>query len=196
MLSRSLVLRYHGCDLSTAKRVVSGEIDLYKSEKPYDWLGHGVYFWEDSFDRALQWAIDRAKYSDSKLKTPAVLGAVIDLRNCLNLIDSYCLKLVEGAYSDYVKLCHEADLELCVNKGKSMQARYLDCAVFETLHRLREHNNLPAFDTVRGFFVEGEPLYEGAQVRNQDHIQICVRNTDQILGYFLPKVTTYNTHVF
>jgi hypothetical protein len=43
------------------------------------------------------------------------------------------------------------------------------------------------YQTVRGFFVEGEELYEGAGLRHQDHIQLCVRDTACIVGFFLPR---------
>ena len=48
MAFRSLVLGYHGCDAAIAKKLINGVEDQIPSEKPYDWLGHGLYFWEDS----------------------------------------------------------------------------------------------------------------------------------------------------
>jgi len=56
MVSRPLVLGYHGCDLALAQKIVSGEEKMWGSENPWDWLGHGTYFWEDSPARALHWA--------------------------------------------------------------------------------------------------------------------------------------------
>ena len=44
----------------------------------------------------------------------------------------------------------------------------------------------PQFDTVRGLFPEGTPLYDGAGFRERNHVQLAVRNTDQILGCFYP----------
>ena len=44
------------------------------------------------------------------------------------------------------------------------------------------------YQTVRGFFVEGQELYEGAGLRHQDHIQLCVRDTACIVGFFLPRL--------
>ena len=35
--------------------------------------------------------------------------------------------------------------------------------------------------------LEGEEIYPTAGFFNKNHIQICIRNTDCILGYFLPK---------
>ena len=42
----------------------------------------------------------------------------------------------------------------------------------------------PSIDTVRGVFVEGEPVYEGAGFRAKTHIQICVCNISSIKGVF------------
>ena len=37
------------------------------------------------------------------------------------------------------------------NKGRGLRARYLDKAIFETLHKLRKQEGKPPFDTVRAF---------------------------------------------
>ena len=38
MVSHSLVLGYHGCDKTVARKVANGEQELLPSEKPGDWL--------------------------------------------------------------------------------------------------------------------------------------------------------------
>jgi hypothetical protein len=188
MVSRSLVLGYHGCDNTIAQRIVAGHDDLNPSDNNYDWLGAGIYFWEDSHGRALRWAQSQAAGQKSAVKIPAVVGAIIDLGNCLNLIDSEHLALVKAAHGAYLELCHASGLKPVENKGKNLRARYLDKAVFETLHKLREQENQEPFDSVRAFFIEGEPLYLNAGLRSLDHIQICIRSPRKILGYFLPRV--------
>lgn len=37
--------------------VLTGKQDLRVSRNDYDWLGNGIYFWEDSYQRAFQWAL-------------------------------------------------------------------------------------------------------------------------------------------
>lgn len=185
MVSRSLVLAYHGCDASLVRSIVSGTAELLPSINNYDWLGSGRYFWEDSYTRALLWA---QKDTSRKIKEPAVLGAIVDLGNCLNLIDAEHLELVVAAHKAYLSLCKASGSTPLQNKGKDFHARFLDKVVCETLHKLRQEEGKPAFDTVRAFFVEGEPLYETSGLRSLDHIQICVRSPQQILGYFLPLV--------
>ncbi|WP_246600218.1 hypothetical protein [Candidimonas humi] len=84
------------------------------SEQKYDWLGHGIYFWEGNPGRAL------------------------------------------------------------------------DCAVMNTLHAYRDSRKEPAYDSVRGPFLEGNPIYPVAGFRSENHIQLCVLNTECIKGYFRP----------
>ncbi|MFN0080722.1 MAG: hypothetical protein ACKVY0_29995 [Prosthecobacter sp.] len=185
MNSRSLVIGYHGCDLKLAKRLAAGGINLAPSRNLYDWLGNGQYIWEYSLERGWQWALEAAK--DGRIKTPAVVGIVVDLGNCLDLVDAEALQIVRDAYQRYQQLCQLSGSNEERNRGPGFRARYLDCMVFETLHAWRQEQGLPPFDTVRGFFVEGSELYPGAGLRDRDHIQICVRNPQCIKGYFLPK---------
>ena len=44
-----IVLGYHGCEAAFAEALIRGEMrveDWQPSHNPYDWLGHGLYFWE------------------------------------------------------------------------------------------------------------------------------------------------------
>ena len=38
------------------------------------------------------------------------------------------------------------------------------------------------------YFQEGKDAFEGSGIKEKSHIQICVRNTDCIKGYFLPRI--------
>lgn len=187
MVSRAFVLGYHGCDLALARRVVAGDEQLRPSRNPYDWLGHGYYFWEDSPTRGLLWAREEAARNSGKVQQPAVLGAIIDLGNCLNLIDTEHLGLVVDAHRNYLGICAKTGIPPMRNSGPGLRARYLDQAVFETLHQFRHEEGRAAFDTIRAFFAEGAPLYENAGLRTLDHVQLCVRDARCIVGYFLPR---------
>lgn len=113
------VLGYHGCDLSVARKVAVGDDQLLPSHNEYDWLGSGLYFRADSPARALRWAREEAGRNSGKVQTPAVLGAIIDLGNCLNLIDTEHLDLVKAANKSYVELCVVSGLPPARNKGKN-----------------------------------------------------------------------------
>ena len=130
--STSFVLGYHGCDRTLAERVFAGRQGLKESHNDYDWLGDGTYFWEHNARRAFDFACeirDRPRHVRHKIKTPAVVGAVIDLGTCLNLLDSRFITLVNDAYKDLVLNSDLAGLKLPKNVGgKDLLRRHLDCA--------------------------------------------------------------------
>ncbi len=48
--------------------MILGGGSLRPSENDYDWLGHGVYFWENNEQRALQFAEEAARRKTSSIK--------------------------------------------------------------------------------------------------------------------------------
>ena len=183
----SFVLGFHGCDESVGEAVLQGkQKHLTPSSNNYDWLGPGIYFWESNPQRALEFA-RKAKgapvLTKGKITKPFVIGAVIDLGVCLNLLDSAALQQVEDAHT---LLKSSIGKSASMPKNQKAGARVLDCAVIQTLHAYREANHLEPYDSVRGMFIEGEELYDGAGFRRDDHIQLCVTNTSCIRGYFRP----------
>ena len=61
------------------------------------------------------------------------------------------------------------------------------CAVINYVHEIAKEAKLPAFDTVRGLFPEGDEIYAGARFHERTHTQIAVRNDACIKGFFLPR---------
>jgi len=169
---------------------LAGRSSLTSSENDYDWLGHGVYFWEHNARRAYDFARevrDRTQSGKRRLRRPMVVGAIIDLGFCLNLLDSGFIGMVKQAYDDLVLLHKEAGEPLPRNSGgQDRPLRRLDCAVIEMLHATRQERGEPPFDTVRAAFIEGNPIYEDAGFHAKNHIQLCVRNVACIKGYFRP----------
>lgn len=69
-----LVLGFHGCDKSVADKVLSGKTRLTSSTNSYDWIGNGIYFWENNPARALEYAKVIMKYPErvrNPIKEPA-----------------------------------------------------------------------------------------------------------------------------
>lgn len=189
----SFILGFHGCDASVAEQVFAGEEGLSPSENDYDWLGHGIYFWEHNPQRALEYAQmlrDRPQRGKGYVRRPAVVGAVIDLGFCLNLLDAHFLATIKSGYEALRQLSEQAGESMPVNKPAGSDGelllRHLDCAVLQTVHELREEAGQTSFDTTRGVFVEGRPLYPNAGFHERNHIQVCVRNRRCIKGYFRP----------
>ena len=186
-----ILLGFHGCDERVGRDIIAGKMPLHASENDYDWLGHGIYFWENSLDRAWSFACDQEKRK--KIHSPFVIGAVLDLGLCLNLQDSKYCELLKLAYSKYASTIQE----VAKNRGgKDILKRYLDCAVIETLHELVVGDGRTPFDSVRCAFEEGEPAFSGSAIRDKTHVQICIRNIDCIKGYFLPLTLGGNVVIF
>ncbi len=152
-----LILGYHGCDRAVGEGVLSGKVDLMGSKNSYDWLGHGIYFWENNSVRAIEWArllqhIPRG--NRRKIRHPMAIGAVIDLGLCLNLLDAAFLAQLPLAYDELRDFHERSGQPFPENRplagSKDLLLRHLDCAVIETLHQLRNDGNKPSFDTAPG----------------------------------------------
>lgn len=187
----NLVVGFHGCDKSVVEKVLAGEENLLASTNDYDWLGNGIYFWENNETRALQFAQELVKRKSSSVKNPAVIGAIIDLGYCFDLTDSIYLNELREAYDVLVDLYKEIGKPLPKNTniGESTDKliRKLDCAVIQTAHQINRDANKRPYDSVKGVFWEGKPLYPNAGFAERNHIQICVCNPNCIKGYFLPR---------
>lgn len=190
-----LVLGFHGCDESVVKKIISEKEGLEKSKNAYDWLGTGIYFWENDPQRAKAYAHDLKKSPPpnhrSIVKHPAVIGAVINLGHCLDLLDYKNLKLVKLAYEILNELYSVSGEPLPINRTPNCKIdsliRELDCRVINMVHIMQRDRKQPPFDSVRAAFWEGKQLYEGAGFREKNHIQICIINPNCIKGYFLPR---------
>jgi hypothetical protein len=181
-LSSSFVLGFHGCDQSVADDLLDGN-DFVPSANDWDWLGSGVYFWETNPLRGLEFA--KEWYSRGKITEPAVVGAVIDLGFCLDLISSTGIAAVKAAHDDFVAYVREAGKPVPKNRlGPDKLLRDLDCAVINHLHKVREAAHLQAFQTVKAVFIEGARIYDEAGFFEKTHIQICVRDKSCIKGVF------------
>lgn len=154
-----------------------------------EWLGHGVYFWENDPERALDWA--KNGKTKGNITTPAVAGAIIDLGLCLDLTTMTGLTEVEKAFGILRDTCQRYGTPLPRNTGgKDKLKRELDCAVIQALHSYRAQEGLVPYDSVRAPFPEDAPLYEESGFRKKNHTQICIINPDKcIRGYFKPIET-------
>lgn len=186
----NLVLAFHGCNINTFKKVIYNNEHLHASDNSYDWLGNGIYFWEQNYERAYSWAKNRYD-SDA-----AVLGAVIDLGFCLNLTDSASNEVLKTGYELLKLRCRLSKIEMPQNiqskKSNDILLWNLDCAVIQQIHDYNRQARIQDFDSVRGIFTEGNPVYDGAAILEKTHIQLCICNPNCIKGYFSPLTKDEN----
>ncbi|WP_217896998.1 hypothetical protein [Granulicella rosea] len=175
--------------MSAAQALLSGS-PFKLSDKPYDWLGSGSYFWEWDILRAYEWAVQW------RSKDPCVVGAVIELGNCLDLTTRKGAEAVMEAHTTYLELMRITGSPVRENKkAKTDEAgdvtlRFLDREVMEHLHASykivskKTNGSVKEFDTVRALFPEGKELYPGAGFWDKTHVQIAVKEVAQIRGVF------------
>jgi hypothetical protein len=202
----NLVIAFHGCDIRVRDKLLNSPNDIVISQKPYDWLGHGMYFWENNYERALQWAEDKKRHG--LIETPAVIGAVLYLGYCCDLTDAKFIHFLASAYSRMAEEIKSQGRELPKNRDlphdrhKDKLMRDLDCATIEYMHKQRlldvqknilqkGFSEIKIFDSTRGIFTEGGPAFEGSEIQSKTHTQLCIRNFNCIQGFFLPRRETH-----
>jgi hypothetical protein len=198
----NLMIGFHGCDLDKREQLVISPDKVKKSEESFDWLGHGFYVWENNYSRALEWAKDKQRRGS--IKTPSVVGVVYQLEYCLDFTDSEFITLLPAYYDALKKHLAIANKSIPINRDHPKDSHHdliyrdLDCAVIEYMHQqidekiksdIKENgfSELKPFETVRGIFTEGGPIYEGAGIKEKNHIQVCIRNLNCIKAFFIPR---------
>ncbi len=185
-----LIVGYHGCDESVAEKVLAGVDGFKPSVNEYDWLGRGIYFWEHGVDRAYRFALEQQKRG--KVKKPTVVGALIQLGLCFDLLDTRFTADVSKIYPLLRNLWKAQGLEVPKNKGGSpdKKLRFLDCAVLNAYLTGLEEKAGKKYQTVRGAFREGRPVFRNSCIYAETHIQIAVRDPACIVGVFRPTATS------
>jgi hypothetical protein len=182
-----IVVGYHGCTEAFARGLLLGQRPIREwqpSTNDWDWLGHGVYFWEHAPQRAFRWA--RERYH-TRRQRPAVLGAYIQLGRCFDLLDEPITARLAETCDLLARAAAARGSSLPQNRGREWKLRDLDCMVINAcIAELRSGGR--EYDTVRGAFLEGSPVYPGAGFSRESHIQIAVRNPACILGVFRPNI--------
>ena len=183
-----LVIAYHGCDTRVARDVLDRNQALSPSENDYDWLGHGIYFWEHGPARALEWAEQQKMLG--KIKNPAVVGVILHLGNCFDFLDTHFTDLLGSVFPAFELYMQSSNQVMPVNSsvypGDSENLlRRLDCAVINWTLGLVELT-YGRFQSVRGVFQEGDLAFPNSAIRRKSHIQIAVRDPACIVGYFRP----------
>ena len=161
---------YHGTSVERAERILAG--GFQPSRNDYDWLGDGAYFFQDSPSRAWEWA--RERFGGDA----AVLGAEIDLADCLDLLDPDWHPIVRRAHDDLLRRLREMGFpEPRQTKG----AHRLDRAVLNDAADGAAEIGFPV-RSIRAAFAEGEALYPGSALFSKSHVQIAVRDLSAILS--------------
>jgi hypothetical protein len=166
---------YHGTSQDQAKAILRD--GFRASDNDYDWLGTGIYFFQDAPLRAKQWAIQRYP-SD-----PAVICSSIRLENCIDLLDVGWYPLLKRTYRSFVENYKSINRPLPTQNPDRSKAHKLDCAFLNFAIKLISQAG--GVDSVRAAFIEGDRLFPNSAIFDLAHVQIAVRNPAAISKSFL-----------
>jgi len=113
-----IIAGYHGCTEGFARELLLGHLPISgwrPSENRWDWLGRGVYFWEHAPACAVRWAQDRYR---SHGQAPAVIGAVIQLGRCFDLLDEAITSILADSYREISNIFSESGRSIPKNRGQ------------------------------------------------------------------------------
>ncbi len=177
-----LVLGHHGTTTERADAIFDSGFKAKRNE--YDWLGHGVYFFENSPTRAMAWANEQ--HPDSNV---CVMAAEIALgRNCLDLADPDGVTVLESFFKHYVATFgkeHVAGLK------ETSGNRQFSCRVINWCCKRMAENGWD-IHVIRSPFEEGDYVFSDpdgklptALLRKLTHIQLAVRDCCAIRRFWL-----------
>ena len=152
---------YHGTSMQAAAAIL--RTGFRPSRRPYDWLGDGVYFWQDAPERAWEWATSRWG------SEAAVLGSRLQMEDCLDLLDIHWAAPLAGAYRSLLDHLQRQHLDM---PRQTAGAHRLDRAVINHVVRI---SGRPV-RSVRAAFQEGSALYPGSYFFDRTHVQISIRD--------------------
>jgi len=136
----------------------------------------GIYFWEYAPKQAWWWARKFKKHAH-----PAVVGAMIRLGNCFDLLDPKNVAALKAVHQSLTAKMEVDGLEVPANERHHHN---LDRAVFNFLYLQAETAGTP-IDSARAVYVPKSTtkrVWRGSWIYDEAHIQICVRNPENILA--------------
>lgn len=163
---------FHGTSAERASSILSG--GFRPSMNDYDWLGDGVYFFQDAPHRAWEWA--RARHGDQA----TVVRAHIALTNCMDFLDIQWARLLARVHDQFVSMVKSAGMPMPVQTSGAhrLDRLVINYAVNYAADVLEREG--VRVDSVRAAFAEGRPAFPNSAILDRSHIQIAVRSVGVI----------------
>lgn len=166
MSRRREVLGYHGTSREAAAAILRGE--FRPSRNAHDWLGDGVYFWEEAPRRAWDWA---QRQHGAKA---CVVASLLVLDGCLDLNDQLWQDFLFDVYREFVRERRRSGRPLPSQRPLG-GSHPLDRVVINRAVRALAREGV-TIRCVRSAFLEGRRLYPWSAFTTHQHVQIAVRD--------------------
>jgi hypothetical protein len=179
-----LVYGYHGTSRASAESILDTEFSL--SIRNDDWLGTGVYFWQDAPHHAYWWAKEYKRFDD-----PVVLRSEIYFNPnlCMDLLDS----TNNSSLVSVLKYSSEEVYSSIFRRRLQEQQRGTQDRIGAWFSEIDKHTVDFAVQSlgnirgrpvkaVRSIFQDGERLYPGSRLYDMSHVQIVVIDREIIMN--------------
>lgn len=155
---------FHGTSRTAAERIAKD--GFRPSNNDYDWLGDGIYFFQDA-------PLHAREFAEKKFREPvAVIRATIVLKDCIDLLDIGWWEALRSAYQELERKILETGGRL---PRQTARLHRLDGAIVNyCVETLRLNGGMTG--AVRAAFTEAEPLFEGSAICSRSHVQIAIRD--------------------
>jgi hypothetical protein len=164
------VYGYHGTSHKNAESILRN--GFRSSNSGGDWLGPGVYFWQDAPERAQSWA------KKHHPENPVVIRSSIIFEESKNmdLLDTFWFPILVKQHKAFLSSFLELDIPIQdkditksnLHKLDHEFLNYISCAINE------EKPGRVA--VIRAAFTEGEPIFDSSAIYDLSHVQIAVKD--------------------
>ena len=177
---------YHGTTTESAKRIIKQ--GFAQSRQGYDWLGDGIYFWQDAPERAWEWAKNLSKRRGEK---PAVVGVKIRFNigqqeGNTQYVDLLDIPWEKRIGSTFRRLKRDFELQGLALPKQTTGAHRLDYQVVNSLVEDLDREGIKVL-AMRAAFQEGIPIFEESALHNRSHVQIAVRDEGIIIEKWIER---------
>jgi len=163
-----VITGYHGTSSRFVEAILSEGFRSSRNE--YDWLGDGVYFFQDAPDRAQEWA--QCLYGEDAV----VMMAEVNLKDCMDLLDIRWSSFLAEAYDQFLGHARQAEMSL---PRQTSGAHRLDRAVINYAVGVLRRQRI-MIRSVRAAFSEGRPVFPNSAIYDRSHVQIAIRDVSVI----------------
>jgi hypothetical protein len=162
------VYGYHGTSRDSANSILQG--GFTPSNSGHDWLGPGIYFWQDAPERAWEWA--------QKYESPTVIQSqiVFEQEEAMDLLDRKWFNILSQYYPTFVNQWPVKEIPLPAQDPTRSKKHKLDDAYLEYIGSFLEDNKICRVSLIRAAFTEGSPIYDSSALYDLSHVQISVRD--------------------
>jgi hypothetical protein len=162
------VYGYHGTSRENAESILRN--GFRSSNSGGDWLGAGVYFWQDAPKRALEWA--KEKHPESPV---VVIRSSIRFEEgkTMDLLDTDWFPTLIKAYDEFLL---QFNRSVPTQDIKKSHIHALDHEFLNYISDVINKEKPGKIAVIRAAFTGGKPIFNSSAIHNLSHVQIAVKD--------------------